>query len=154
MELRYGLRNTVVPNLLRSNRFLQYEARLCRIPCKGALLQTRKRALVAEIYGIEGGEHMVKYSLYASLEAKPGKEAELEAFLKQGAELALKEPATVTWYALKEDGGRYSIFDTFRDEAGREAHLNGEIAKALMAKADALLARPPQIHKIDILASK
>ena len=97
---------------------------------------------------------MVRYSLYASLEAKPGKEAELEAFLTQGAELAKKEPATVTWYALKEDEGRYSIFDTFNDEAGREAHLNGEIAKALMAKADALLAKPPQIHKIDILASK
>lgn len=97
---------------------------------------------------------MVKFSLYASLKPKPGKEAELEAFLRQGAELARREPGTVTWYALKEDEGRYSIFDTFNDEAGRDAHLNGEIAKALMAKADELLAEPPQIHKIAILAEK
>ena len=97
---------------------------------------------------------MVKLALYASLQAKPGKEAELEAFLKQGAELARKESATVTWYALKEDEGHYSIFDTFADEAGRQAHLDGEIAKALMAKADELLAKPPKIHKIDLVASK
>jgi quinol monooxygenase YgiN len=97
---------------------------------------------------------MVKYALYGSLKAKPGKEAEVEAFLKQGAELARKESGTVTWYAIKEDHGRYGIFDTFNDEAGREAHLNGDIAKALMAKAGDLLAEPPQIHKIDVLAVK
>ena len=97
---------------------------------------------------------MVKYALYGLLKAKPGKEAEVEAFLKQGAELARKEKATVTWYAIKEDDGRYGIFDTFEDEAGREAHLNGEIAKALMAKAGELLAEPPQIHKIAVLATK
>lgn len=97
---------------------------------------------------------MVKYSLYASLKPKPGKEAEIEAFLRQAADLARREPGTVTWYALKEDEGRYSIFDTFADEAGRDAHLNGEIAKALIARAGELLAEPPQIHKISILASK
>ena len=97
---------------------------------------------------------MVKYALYGMLKAKPGKEADVEAFLKQGAELARKEKGTVTWYAIKEDDGRYGIFDTFEDEAGREAHLNGEIAKALMAKAGELLAEPPQIHKIVVLATK
>jgi quinol monooxygenase YgiN len=97
---------------------------------------------------------MPKLALYASLKAKPGKEADVEAFLKQGAQLAQKEPKTVTWYAMKEDEGRYSIFDTFDDEAGRDAHLNGEIAKALMAKASELLAEPPQIHKITLLATK
>ena len=97
---------------------------------------------------------MVKYALYGMLKAKPGKEADEEAFLKQGAELARKEKGTVTWYAIKEDDGRYGIFDTFEDEAGREAHLNGEIAKALMAKAGELLAEPPQIHKIAVLATK
>jgi len=97
---------------------------------------------------------MVKYALYGSLKAKPGKEAEVEAFLKQGAEMAKKEPGTVTWYALKEGDGQYGIFDTFNDEAGREAHLNGEIAKALMAKASELLAEPPKIHKIGVLAVK
>jgi quinol monooxygenase YgiN len=97
---------------------------------------------------------MVKYALYGSVKAKPGKEAEVEAFLKQGAELARKEAGTVTWYAIKEDDGRYGIFDTFNDEAGRDAHLNGEIAKALMAKAGELFSEPPQIHKIGLLAVK
>ena len=97
---------------------------------------------------------MVKYALYGSLKAKPGKEAEVENFLRQGAELARKETGTVTWYAIREDDGQYGIFDTFNDEAGREAHLNGEIAKALMAKADELLREPPKIHKIQVIAVK
>lgn len=97
---------------------------------------------------------MVKLALYATLKAKPGKEAALETFLQQGAELAKKEPGTATWYAIKEDDGQYGIFDTFTEEAGREAHLNGEIAKALMAKADELLAEPPHIHKINVIAVK
>jgi len=99
-------------------------------------------------------KRMPKFALYGVLKAKPGKEAEVEAFLKQGAELAKKEPGTVTWYAIKEGEGRYGIFDTFNDEAGREAHLSGEIAKALMAKADELLSEPPKINKIQILAVK
>jgi quinol monooxygenase YgiN len=97
---------------------------------------------------------MVQFALYGSLKAKPGKEAEVEAFLQQGADLARNEPGTVTWYAIKEADGQYGIFDTFHDEAAREAHLNGEIAKALMAKAGELLAQPPQIHKIAVLAAK
>jgi quinol monooxygenase YgiN len=97
---------------------------------------------------------MPKYALYVPLKPKAGKEAELKAFLKQGAELARQEPGTVTWYALDEDDGRFSIFDTFDDEAGRDAHLNGAIAKALMEKADELLADPVQIHKITLVATK
>lgn len=97
---------------------------------------------------------MVKYALYGSLKAKPGKEAEVEAFLRQGAEMARKESGTVTWYAIREDDGQYGIFDTFNDEAGREAHLNGEIAKALMGKANELLREPPKIHKIAVIATK
>jgi quinol monooxygenase YgiN len=96
---------------------------------------------------------MVKYALYVPLKPKPGKEAEVEQFLQLGAELAKKEPGTVTWYAINE-GDHYAIFDTFNDEAGREAHLNGEIAKALTAKASDLLAEPPKIHKIAVLAAK
>jgi quinol monooxygenase YgiN len=88
------------------------------------------------------------------LKAKPGKEGDVEAFLKQGAQLARSEAGTVTWYGLHEDEGRYSVFDTFDDEAGRDAHLNGEIAKALMAKASELFADPPQIHRINIVADK
>lgn len=97
---------------------------------------------------------MAKYSLYVPLKPKPGKEADVEAFLKQGAEMAKKEKGTIAWFALKEDDGRYAIFDTFDDEAGRDAHLSGEIAKALTAKVDELLAEPPQIHKIAIIANK
>jgi len=97
---------------------------------------------------------MPKPALYVSLKVKPGKEAELQEFLSQGAQMAAQEPGTVSWFALDEGDGRFSIFDTFEDEAGRDAHLNGPISKALMAKADALLADPPQIHKISVLATK
>lgn len=97
---------------------------------------------------------MAKFALYVPLKPKLGKEAELKEFLKQGAELAKQEPGTVTWYALDEGDGRFSIFDTFDDEAGREAHLNGPIAAALMAKAEELLADPVQINKITLIATK
>jgi quinol monooxygenase YgiN len=97
---------------------------------------------------------MAKYALYVSLKAKPGKEAEVEAFLKQGAEMAQAEAGTVTWYGIKEDDGAYAVFDTFDDEAGRDAHLTGSIAKALMAKADELFSNKLQIHKIQIIADK
>ncbi len=97
---------------------------------------------------------MPKLALYVSLKAKPGKEGEIEEFLKLGAQMAAKEPGTVTWYGLKEDDGLYSFFDTCEDEAGLEAHLNGDIAKALMAKASELFAEAPKIHKITLVASK
>ncbi|MDB5585996.1 MAG: putative antibiotic biosynthesis monooxygenase [Devosia sp.] len=97
---------------------------------------------------------MVTKAIYASMKAKPGKEAEVETFLKGALPLVQAEPGTVTWYALKEGGGRYSIFDTFEDDGGRDAHLNGKVAAALMAKADELFAEPPSINKIDILADK
>jgi quinol monooxygenase YgiN len=97
---------------------------------------------------------MAKFALYARLTPRPGKEADVESFLKQGAEMARQESGTVNWYAIREDDGVYSIFDTFDDEAGREAHLNGDIAKALMSKADELLSEPPQISKIRIIAEK
>ncbi len=97
---------------------------------------------------------MVRYALYGSMKAKPGKEADVEAFLKQGAEMAAAETGTVTWYAVNEGPGRYGIFDTFNDEAARDAHLNGDIARALMAKADELFSEPPRINKMDILAEK
>ena len=97
---------------------------------------------------------MAKYALYAPLKAKPGKESEIEAFLKQGAEMAAEESGTTSWFGLKEGEGRYAVFDTFDDEQGRDAHMNGAIAKALMAKANELFAEPPRIHKIDVLASK
>ena len=97
---------------------------------------------------------MAKHALYVALKAKPGKEAEVEAFLKLGAEMSRAEAGTVTWYGIKEDDGAYAVFDTFDDEAGRDAHLTGPIAKALMAKADELFSNQLQIHKIQIIADK
>jgi len=97
---------------------------------------------------------MAKFALYAELKPKPGKEAEIETFLKQGAAMAQDEPGTITWFAFKEDNGTFGIFDTFDDEKGRDAHLTGEIAKALMAKAEEYFVEPPKIHKIAILAEK
>ncbi len=98
---------------------------------------------------------MAKFALYAELKAKPGMEGEVESFLKSGAEMAQAEPETRHWYAIKEDKpGVYSIFDTFDDEPAREAHLHGEIAKALMARADQLFSEAPKIRQLDLLAEK
>ena len=99
---------------------------------------------------------MPTLALYAHMEPKPGKEAELESFLRSALPLAEaeKEPGTMTWYAFQEDEGSYGIFDTFETEAARQAHLDGPIAKALMSKASELLAKPPSIHKIRLLAAK
>jgi quinol monooxygenase YgiN len=97
---------------------------------------------------------MAKLALYVHLKAKPGKHAEVAAFLKSALPLAQQERNTLTWYAFTEDEGSFGIFDTFETEAARQAHLDGPIAKALIAKASELLAEPPKIHKIEILASK
>ena len=97
---------------------------------------------------------MDKFALLVLLIAKAGKERELEEFLKSAQPLAAREAGTTTWYAVKFGPGRFGIFDTFKDETGRNAHLSGDIAKALFAKADELLSGPPQIEKLEILASK
>ena len=97
---------------------------------------------------------MVKVGLWVRLDAKPGKEGEVEAFLNSGQAIVEAEPATVAWFAVRLDKSRFAIFDVFPDDAGRQAHLNGKVAAALMAKASDLLAKPPSIEKIDILASK
>ncbi|MEP7214549.1 MAG: antibiotic biosynthesis monooxygenase [Acidobacteriota bacterium] len=97
---------------------------------------------------------MIKKGLAVKLVAKPGKEADVEAFLHNGLAIVGEEPLTVTWYAVKFNENTFGIFDTFDDDEGRDAHLNGEVAKALMAKAGELLAEPPQIDKIEIIAAK
>ncbi len=97
---------------------------------------------------------MLKKALFVKLHAKPGKEQELEDFLMQGYEMSKKEEKTITWHALKFDDSTFGIFDTFEGEEGQEAHLNGDIAKALMSKKDELLAEDPKIEKIDLLAVK
>jgi len=96
----------------------------------------------------------VRVALWVRLEAKPGKEAEVESFLRAGLPLVQEEPATIAWFAIKLGPATYGIFDAFPDEAGRQFHLEGRVAAALMAKAAELLAQPPQIEKIDLLATK
>jgi quinol monooxygenase YgiN len=96
----------------------------------------------------------VKLALFVRLEAKPGKEAEVEQFLQSGLAIVQEEPGTVAWFALKMGPSTYGIFDAFADETGRQAHLDGRVAAALMAKASELLAKAPVIQKVDLLASK
>lgn len=97
---------------------------------------------------------MVKYAILARVEAKSGKEEAVENFLKSALALAEEEEQTVSWFALKIGPSTFGIFDTFNDEAGREAHLAGKIAAALMEHADELLSKPPVIEKVDLLAVK
>jgi quinol monooxygenase YgiN len=96
----------------------------------------------------------VDRGLLALLEAKPGKGDELAAFLKQGRALAVAETGTVTWYAFRISDTTYGIFDTFEDEAGRDAHVDGEIPKALAQVAPELLAEDPDIQLIELVAVK
>lgn len=97
---------------------------------------------------------MVKVGLFVKLHAKPGKEAELEQLLTGALALANQEAATPVWFALKFGPSTFGIFDAFAAEEGRQAHLNGQIAAALMAKAPELLAQPPNIESVDIMAAK
>lgn len=97
---------------------------------------------------------MVKLALFATLEAKPGKEKAVEEFLNAGLGLVQEESKTITWYAIKMGPSTFGIFDTFNDESGREAHLNGKVAAALKEKGEELFAKPPSIEKIDIIAAK
>jgi quinol monooxygenase YgiN len=96
---------------------------------------------------------MIKTALFVRLEAKPGREEDVANFLKSGLPLAEQEPATLAWFAIRLGPSTFAIFDAFPDEAGRQAHLNGQIAAALMAKAGELLAQPPSIEKADVLAA-
>ena len=97
---------------------------------------------------------MIQKALFVRLDAKPGKEKAVEDFLKGGLPIVQGEPATMTWYAIKLGPSQYAIFDTFHDDAGRNAHLTGDVAKALMANAAELLSQPPVIDSADVLAVK
>lgn len=97
---------------------------------------------------------MLSYSLFVRLEAKPGKEDEVVAFLEKGLEMAQAEKTTPLWFALRLGKSTFAIFDAFRDDAGRQAHLNGPIAKALLAQAPQLLASPPSIEPMEVLGVK
>jgi quinol monooxygenase YgiN len=99
-------------------------------------------------------ELMVTVALAVKLEAKPGKEKEVEEFLKSGLAIVQDEPETTAWFAIRFGPSTFGIFDAFPAEAGRQAHLNGRVAAALMAKASDLFATPPTIEKVDVLAAK
>jgi quinol monooxygenase YgiN len=97
---------------------------------------------------------MVTVALLVRLEAKPGKEGEVDSFLRSGLAIVQEEPATTAWFAIRLGPSTFGIFDAFPNDAGRQAHLSGRVAAALMAKAPDLLARPPVIEKVDVLAAK
>jgi quinol monooxygenase YgiN len=98
--------------------------------------------------------NMVNVALLVRLEAKPGKEADVERFLRSGLSLVQEELATTAWFAIRMGPSTFGIFDAFPDESGREAHLSGRIAAALAEKASELFAKPPTIEKVDIVAAK
>ena len=97
---------------------------------------------------------MLKVALFVRMEAKPGKESEVASFLDQGLQLANQEATTSLWFALRLGPSTFGVFDAFADEAGKQAHLQGPIAKALMARAGEMLAKPPSIEPIEILGAK
>jgi quinol monooxygenase YgiN len=96
----------------------------------------------------------VKMALLVRLEAKPGKEADVESFLRGGLSIVQQEPATTSWFAIRLGPSTFGIFDAFPDEAGRQAHLSGKVAAALKQKADELFSQPPTIEKVAVLAAK
>ncbi|MGD8175325.1 antibiotic biosynthesis monooxygenase [Lysobacteraceae bacterium CU05-9] len=97
---------------------------------------------------------MVKVALFVRLEAKPGKEKEVESFLVSGLPIVNEEPATTAWFGIRLGPSTFGIFDAFPDEAGRQAHLSGKVAAALMEKAGELFSEPPSIENVDVLAAK
>jgi quinol monooxygenase YgiN len=97
---------------------------------------------------------MLKTALFVRLEAKPGKEKEIADFLRSALPLVNAEPATTVWFGIQLGPSTFGIFDAFPDEAGRQAHLTGKVAAALMAKASELFSQPPSIENVDVLAEK
>jgi quinol monooxygenase YgiN len=97
---------------------------------------------------------MNKFGILATLQARPGKEAEVERFLQSATPLVAAEVGTTTWFAFRTGPSTFGIFDTFKDTAGRDAHASGAVAKALFARAEELFATAPQLQMVDILAEK
>ena len=97
---------------------------------------------------------MVTVALLVRMESKPGKEAEVEEFLKSGLAIVEEEPDTTAWFAIRMGPSTFGIFDAFPSDSGRQAHLSGRVAAALMAKAADLFTQPPVIEKVDVLAAK
>jgi quinol monooxygenase YgiN len=103
---------------------------------------------------LQRDHNMTTKALFVKLEAKPGKENEVAKFLREAQGLVQQEPTTTAWFGIRLGSTTFAIFDAFADDAGREAHLSGKVAKALMEKAPELLAEPPKIEKADVLADR
>lgn len=97
---------------------------------------------------------MTTKALLVRLEAKPGKERDVEEFLRSALPLVQDEPATTAWFGLRFGPASFAIYDAFPDDEGRQAHLSGKVAEALMARADELFTTPPDIQQVDVLADK
>ena len=97
---------------------------------------------------------MVKAALFVRLESKPGKEKEVESFLRGALPLTMEEPTTTAWFGIRLGPSTYGVFDAFPDDSGRQAHLSGRVAAALMARSGELFSKPPSIEKVDVLAAK
>ena len=97
---------------------------------------------------------MTQHALYVQLEAKPGKEQEVAAFLASARPMVEDEPETTAWFAIRMGPRTFGIFDAFSNERGREAHLQGKVARQLMAKAPQLFVNQPEIQRIDVIADK
>jgi quinol monooxygenase YgiN len=95
----------------------------------------------------------VNVGLLVRIEALPGREAEVQQFLEGGLQIVQQEPGTVTWYAIRLGPTTFGIFDTFADDAGRQAHLSGQVAAALMENVGKLFGEPT-IEQVDVLAAK
>ena len=97
---------------------------------------------------------MVRKSLFVRLEAKPGKEKEVESFLAGALPLVQEEPTTIAWFGIRLGPSTFGVFDAFQDDSGRQAHLSGKVASALLARAGELFSKPPSIEQVDVLAAK
>jgi quinol monooxygenase YgiN len=97
---------------------------------------------------------MVTKALFVRVEARPGQEGAVAEFLRSALPVVEGEPATVAWFALQLGPSTFGIFDAFPDDAGRQAHLSGQVAAALMERAGELFALEPLIEQIDVLADK
>ncbi len=113
----------------------------------------QNEAAAADVAVAEGGA-MTTRALLVPLEARPGKEAEVEEFLRSALPLVEQEPGTTAWFAIRFGPSRFGIFDAFPDDDARQAHLSGAVAAALMEKADDLFAEPPDIQQLDVLTDK
>ena len=97
---------------------------------------------------------MVNLGLLVRLEAKPGKESEVENFLRESLLMAQEEPLTITWFAIRLGPSTFGIFDGFSNETGRQEHLSGKIASTIKEKTSDLFIQSPTIEKFDIIAAK